>query len=363
MKIWALASMALSVGVACSSGSTPTHDGGGMFHDDAGHGNEASTDGPAPVDSGAAVAAACMSYAMAWCDQLNSCNTVGILMDYGAAAVCQDQVGAECINELSAPMTGESPADRMACVSAIPGWGCSDFLNNQNAPAACAPKSGGVASGGGCGFSSQCSTGFCSVAHKAQCGKCASLPVAGDKCAKTQDCGPTGDLVCAGNVCYAPGAVGAPCTPPALDMPCLFPLSCTGYMMKTKTPGTCQLPVQSAGSTCSPGALKNPDCDLSMGLVCDGSGKPPHTCVAVSLAATGAACGTSTGQRVFCSNGANCSAPPGPGSNGTCIPAIPDKGSCELMMPKGAQCLSPARCIAPAKSKSGTCEFDNASGC
>jgi hypothetical protein len=302
------------------------------------------------------VASACMSFATEACTQLSHCSKVAIQRDYGALGACVTTQATICTNELSSPSTGTSAADREACAGAISGWACSDFLSQTSPPTACAPKTGMLASGRACAFSSQCQSGFCAVEPKAACGTCATAPVAGAACTMLTNCGQ--GLVCSlAGKCAAPGGTGASCGP---DSPCQLGFACVGYKAKTKTMGTCQALVASAGLACSVLDAKTPSCDAEQGLVCNAM---TATCDPLTLAAPGGACGEIKGQGVGCSDGASCSVKGDGGVVGTCTAALPDDAACERTV-SGAHCATQERCIVVGDAgTSGTCEFNGATAC
>ena len=312
MRKWASAAVALAfVGLACGgsgSGGDAGKEGGGAGSGGtggtSGHPNDGGKDAKDTGGGGPTIASACMTFAMTQCANLESCSKVLIKENYLNLTACVAAQNTLCVNELSAPSTGSTPADKVACAAAINSQSCADFIAEQNIPAACVIKPGTVASGGACAFNAQCSTSFCQGMAKSECGTCAAAPAEGAACMGS--CGQ--GLVCdaMSKTCVKVGEAGATCSATA---PCAVEagLWCVGADPKTGTTGTCMAGVATVGAACDFGLTKGPACDASKGLTCDATSK---VCVAVMFAGPAKPCGLIAGVRGECIDNATCQATP-----------------------------------------------------
>jgi hypothetical protein len=348
-----IAFLALALaGLACGGSSSNNTPGDGGTKSD-GSMNKDSSMGPTAME-------ACMARTTAQCALVAKCSPYDLAIHYGTQDGCVQALTPNCIDSLSAPSSGATPTTAEACAMAYSSWSCEDFENNVNPPAACAQKTGSLASGAACGFPAQCQSGFCAIPPNALCGTCATQPSAGDSCANLTTCG-TG-LTCDGksSTCVAYGAMGAQCS---ADAPCGYLLSCVGANAKMGIMGTCQTAVQMVGAACEPKAATSAACAFALGLTCNSTSK---TCQMATFSGSGGACGFVDDQEAYCSLGGVCSA--AAGKAGTCTAAAATGGACGGST--GVGCMTPARCIGSSSGGdagdagvSGTCQLDNASSC
>jgi hypothetical protein len=320
--------------IACS-GSTPMS----MQGDDA----------PPPPGDGSIVpgdslskADACMMYATARCTQLQTCSASDLAHDYGPLAACESRQALECTQRLKAVDTGDTESTMLACGAALAGETCAAFLGNS-LPAACitaGPNSGT------CAFLGQCATSYCAIGASTLCGVCQDTPVAGASCAD-QSCGNT--LVCDGNnhLCAVPAESGKPCN---ATIPCDHGLACVGDTAQQN--GTCQPEVATLGGACDSTRKTRATCSADAGLTCSTT---TAKCVALPLAATGAACGVINGTETECAAGGTCNA-----TTNKCVAPAGDGSACDTK--NGPGCFFPARCIPSAPGlTTGTCQLDGSS--
>ncbi|MGD0679579.1 MAG: hypothetical protein ABSC94_29675, partial [Polyangiaceae bacterium] len=173
--------------------------------------------------SGPSAETACSNNASAVCMLMQTCTPANVESTYGSEAICETRVTASCLDGLSAPSTGSNAGRVEACAQAYAAYGCDDYRNKTNLPAACLPAQGTLASGATCLYAAQCQSSFCALVPGSTCGACAAPPQAGDSCALLTSCGAT--LTCTTDtlVCVNPGAQGQACGPGA---PCGAALSC-----------------------------------------------------------------------------------------------------------------------------------------
>ena len=354
--ILVVAAFALYLG--CSVSSTADEGDGGTFADtggggggDTGGGHDAGQADTGPVDAGTSPGTACGDVAHARCARLDSCsNGTLVTVRYGDTATCESREKASCLASLAAPSAGGTPDTVEACARALPGEGCSDFLDT-NPVAVCVARSGGLENGKPCAFSGQCTSTYCSVDTGGLCGVCAAVPAQNDSCGKTADCGNRGGLVCANNVCVAHGALNAQCDSAA---PCGPGLTCVGSSTTVK--GTCQASGVKAGDTCDPKHQTGAGCDKNLGLTCDTTAK---TCVTVTLVGAGEVCDN---KLIDCKAGAACVVPSG-ASQGTCVAAANDGEACDTGA--GPSCLPTARCVWTSSDggTAGVCTLPDGTAC
>ncbi len=241
---------------------------------------------------------------------------------------------------------------------------------------------------------------------------CAPLPTAGQGCPKAHWC--AAGLVCDGDQCQAPGAVGAAC---ASDDGCQLPLIC-GPDKKCATPiasgGACQSTSQCAsglrcaGGSCAAALALASAClgdqcgagdwcvQTSLQFVCRSKGKAGEACSGAEACADGLFCdyeggsvckplpklgekcpGFACAAGLSCDATATCVTSPGegeactPGASPTCAAGLgcdPGTGKCAKPGGVGSTCLdgqcapgsycdylgNPPKCAAP-KGKDGPC--------
>lgn len=291
---------------------------------------------------------ACTDLAAAFCEKASSCAATFVQLEYGDTTTCSTRIKSGCLTGLAAPSTAMTASDTAACAAAAKAGTCAQLLDNDS-PAACLPKSGGLADSKPCTADSQCKSAFCALdSDKATCGLCAPKPAAGGKCASNNCPAP---LKCSEDgTCNKPVAVGQACSN---SIPCAQGGVCFG--MK------CVANVATEGAACDP--MAGPQCDGTKGLFC-----LTKKCVKAKVVAAGAECGfdydaatMSLRNATLCEkagwcNGVDFAAMP-PVFKGKCEPAAKDGDACiaDSAFNKGPGCMEPAECV------SGKCQLaDNA---
>jgi len=300
---------------------------------------------------GSTTSATCASYAYARCSKLQGCSPTAVLYRYGSTGECEAIYSGLCENSRNAPSTGATAATETACSNAlspnaVPPWACSDFLYNENIPAACATPTGSLANGAPCGVAQQCQSGYCALPLYAACGTCAPVPAAGSSCAELI-CPPS--LTCSNQVCVAFAQEGASC---GASQPCSDGLACV--VANGAATGTCTQGVTTANAPC---VFTGAGCDFYDGLACNAQ---TGLCEQAMLAAAGQACGTVGAQSVSCIDGL-C-------DRGACVAFLLPGDPCDTAA--GASCITDARCIvgvgpdaAADGGAVGTCQLNGASLC
>jgi hypothetical protein len=276
---------------------------------------------------------ACTDYAAAFCGKLQSCAPVLVSGLYADVTTCQARAKIGCMAALSAPGTTTTPNKLDDCAHALMPLGC-DVVFQRTPPTACIPAAGPLADGMACGDDGQCHSGYCRKAPGMTCGTCGPTGAAGATCARDEDC--NAQLKCQNAKCAALVAPGGTCD---ADTPCLPPSVCAGSNVCT-TPGA-------LGAACD---MTHP-CDFLQAQYCDPKSK---TCVAVTLASSGVACGMINGAFVACAGSSQCLMDAKTGTK-SCSAVAPDGTSCDLTT--GPTCLSPAECL------NGVCHLPNAAAC
>lgn len=314
-----------------------------------------------PGDSGPTADMACTDTARATCTEAQTCTPATVQATYGDEPTCEVRIKASCLNTLAAPGTGGSPAKTEACAQAYATYGCADYRNRTNIPAACQQVTGSVANGSACEFAGQCQSGFCAIVPGNACGTCAITPQQGDSCAQLTSCGQTLTCTIDTLVCTSLAAQGQSC---GQGQPCGAGLSCVAPG-GDGTPGTCQPAGAQVGAACDGSLKTSASCDNALGLYCDGTKKE---CAQTTYAGDGQACGYDSvaATNVQCTGGTCEGAIASQAQLGTCAGRAADDGLC--VVPDGgastpsAGCLPPARCVA-AGDEGNTCQVVTASGC
>jgi hypothetical protein len=333
------------LGVACGSSGSAKSFGPG----------DASKDS-SMMDASPLITATCANVAMAECAKLETCSPLLMQTRYGSVSTCQTRLSATCANALDAPSTGNSPAQLDACLKVYGTWSCTDYIDNVNAPAACAQQKGKLASGAACAFPAQCETGFCAIRPHAVCGTCADAPKVGDSCADLTTCGEGLLCIASSKSCATLGTVGETCD---ADSPCGAHLSCIGANAAKATVGKCQTSVAKKGATCDPTNQTGPGCDFDAGFVCNSMSKE---CEPITVSPAGGPCDSDDHQFAVCSASGSCSASEA-GALGTCTAAAVDGKACTTAA-KGPGCLVPARCILTTDGgTTGTCQVEETPMC
>jgi len=322
-------------------------------------------DEPAPAAPAMTIAEACDDLAHALCNLRVTCTNAvestgsSLLRVYGDMDTCLSREALQCQNQAKATGSGSNPAHIERCVSAVADEACADFFDNVPPPA-CIPG-GSRAAGEPCAFNSQCSSGYCGGTAHAICGSCGTAPGAGGDCT-TSNCGR--DLICVAStdLCQSRGSEGALCSS---ALPCRSDLNCTLMTTTNPTNGATADMMSScavagmAGAACG---TNTSNCDGMQGLYCGGT-KGARTCMGVSYAAAGAACGMlADGTHAMCIAG-DCYANGGLATGtdaGTCTGFAGDGQPCDAEL--GPTCLAPARCVTTNGSK-GVCTLPLGASC
>src|SRR5262249_26873477 len=148
---------------------------------------------------------ACNQFGTAICAALEACGPALLQYLYGTMANCVSRQALGCSTDQTAPGTGRTTTQIVACAQAVPSITCSD-LAAGNIPDVCQPVPGTVINGAGCGSSAQCQSTHCEKPDTG-CGTCAPRQPAAGNCTSNDGCNV--GLVCANNKCVTPGAMGA----------------------------------------------------------------------------------------------------------------------------------------------------------
>ena len=323
-----------------------------------------SNDGPSAME-------ACTQEQNALCALRMSCAAYSVAHLYTDLAACESRGVAACESALSASGTAQTPTGVEACAVAYPTETCTAFFDGDPV-AACSPPAGSKATGAACGAAGQCASTFCAIPRYQICGTCQPLPTAGATCEVAADCGR--NMACASaagaatGTCVAYAAANAPCLTNA--QPCEADLSCVGDDVANSTMGTCQPSGTSVGAACDGSRKTMASCAADLGLACipAAKGSAVGTCQAITLAATGSACGDVGAMPITgfatCAAGGGC-VKPSAGATGTCMAPAADGATCNNDPTIGPPCLTGAKCVVPSASTStaGTCMTPNASSC
>jgi hypothetical protein len=316
-----VAGAALSFSSACSSSSSPSAD------------------------------QACADVATARCQKMQECNPQGLLNTYGDLSSCESRQSANCVMNLAAPQTANTPAHTESCAQATPSQSCSDFALG-NVPSACTPPAGPRDAGSPCSVSAQCATAYCLISRTSACGVCAPQPRVGDSCANN-GCGP--GLLCDSmtSQCVAPVGTGGSCTGSSV---CAPGYTCIGNT--DTTTGTCVALATTVGASCDV-ADGGTRCDGRQGLYCNVP--QGRVCAKVADATATLECGTVDGGVIDCTAGAFCQKAAG-SKSGICIAPAVDGAACDRV--NGPTCASPSRCVLSVEGgTTGTCQTTNPSAC
>jgi hypothetical protein len=306
---------------AKSSGSGPPGGSGGGVGNGGSGGSAAGMGGGAAGSGGGGGGATgnraqlCNELALASAAKAAACTPFLQIFRYGSQPAQAARIRLNC-NLYDLPSVLFPPSPFKPCADALQAEPCNDWIDGAVPPACLGP--GALAEGATCTAGYQCATDLCDIPATG-CGKCATLPPAGDPCYKGF-C--AAGLVCnPGGICAKPGRAGETCDENA---PCAESLGCHG--------GVCG-PRGAPGANCA----SNDECDIYHGSIC---GMMNTTCVNVS---TGPMCTLNPdGSYVFCGGGATCQA------DGSCTPAAADGAAC-TMTDKGPDCLWPAQCLSDMK--------------
>jgi len=262
----------------------------------------------------------CDALAAAACEQLGSCSPFKLKTAFGTAAECTRVVAGVCAHFEDA---GTS-LDWAGCANALNAPYCAAINAKGAIPLVCLSPRGGRASGEECGRNADCASLSCQ--KKVGCGTCLARGAVDEACLAADEC--EDGLVCNLGHCAQPVAPGAHCDLKA-DLRCPPGTLCVDNKCK---------PDGIEGETCGDVFAR---CSHGLGFACRNGG-----CTALSAAAKGEACGTSSNAE--CAVGA-CS---GTWSDQQCVKASDLGGLCN----PGA-CRSPYTCV------DGKCAIEEASSC
>jgi hypothetical protein len=272
---------------------------------------------------------ACASWTTAYCERINSCMPVAIVVAFGDVATCVTRSRLTCPPVFDVAGSSLTPQGLDDCAKALPAASCEELISH-NPPAACRPKPGTLVNGTACGIDNQCQSGYCKT--NGLCGVCSGRATAGGSCEQQDDC--DYGLYCASKLCVAPAGPGATCDQ---GHPCRTDLSCVG--------GTCATPL-APGAKCDP--LKA-ECEEAKGYFCT---PKSQVCAAAKQAKAGEACGVLEDGYGACVSGGFCKMA---GLSGSCVAAAADGATCSDTA--GPHCQSPATCV------NGLCKLDDPSTC
>lgn len=298
-----------------------------------------SSSSSSPGGGGTTVQQACTDISAAFCAKFNSCAPLYISLSYPDIATCQTRVINGCTSFPTANGSKLTADQIEACAKAVQAASCSTIIDGGVGSLPECNVSGTLDNGKPCAGNYQCSSGFCPVDSKTQCGTCAAQTNVGDACVDTScSAGQTCVTSSTDKVgkCQKPAAAGADCTGS-----CVYGTSCVS--------GKCTAYLKD-GDACD--ATNGPTCDLANGYVCKVvSGTTAGKCGKITLPKTGEACDVSTYW--ICGGSARCSVT-GSGS-GTCQAPAADGASCDAT--KGPDCMAPASCV------SGVCKLTDVNSC
>jgi len=243
-----------------------------------------------PDMAGPAILTACADAAHARCARVAACSTGSpsyLLRFWGDQGTCETRIKLECESEAGAPGSLLDGAAIERCAAGYAGQICADRFAGYKPPACL--SNGSRSNGMGCFFDTQCSSGFCNLPGGSSCGSCAAQTVAGtSSCTVNSDC--AGREVCAGGFCQVRSGLNLACS---ATRPCDEELSCVS--------GACKQDVATSGATCDTTGTTAANCDGDLALYCNASNKCADAAAAtISMPA----CGTVSGVRTYCTNGA-----------------------------------------------------------
>jgi len=242
---------------------------------------------PEVLRSTRSVDASCGDFAAARCADFVLCASLADRARFADESECVAHVARGCIENanLLGVIGGAERADD--CARALRALDCHDRRDPDTQLRACTrpgePPRGALADDAPCVNDAQCAGGAC-VHDGERCGRCATAPTLGAKCAKTSDCGAT-DLICTSGACAARRSVDAACDE---DAECRVGLSCIM--------GRCAIGTMREGEVCIAGTNA---CDPRDALRC--LGEEWTRCVRYEVLELGASCAdASLGLPVLC---------------------------------------------------------------
>jgi hypothetical protein len=290
---------------------------------------EGGTGGSPQLESGADTTSAldadtvCKDHAAAVCAMIDSCAYL-MKTAYGSTTTCLAREKISCLEVLSAPGTGFTPASMQACTRSMSsGQGCLSYVP---APG-CRPR-GTLPDGAKCWTSSQCLGGDCLIPGGNACGICGQPAVQGGDCYSYLDCVNAPQMYCRTTSVTKPGT----CTPGVtLGNQCtdITGLYCQPDLWCNK--GVCtNAPRPQLNEPCDPIDQR---CDDVMGLTCDST---TRKCTALTVGDPGQLC-----PSYVCAAGGACKDPNL--STRMCVASVTEGQACDEV--NATRCLSPAFCL------------------
>ncbi len=309
----------------------------------------------------------CDKLAKARCAQLKTCAMFELERLYGDETRCVTVLTRLCVDDLTWPFTGDTPARVDACATATMNQTCADWSRGVALPA-CTVAEGRIERGAPCIASAQCDSRNCTIPANDLCGTCGEPlrnRVAGQACTNTNQC--VAGLICpalAPRICQSPAKLDEACTDSLL---CSAGLSCVGR--GTGGLGVCRL-LGAEGAACDTTRRTAPTCETRAGLFCkldvaDGGASdpdagtdggadaapPPTTgrCAKLALADVGGACRVvPDGDNIVCRSGATCQRPmvdSSASTMGTCVARVAADQACNTQAQTGPMCEDGLRCL------------------
>lgn len=277
---------------------------------------------------------ACRDWAGRLCAGLEKCTPAAFSSSYPSVEACTNRKATQCLIVRFAPgMDLADTDDPRPCLDGYDFSTCASTLRviteSQPFPAAC-PHGAGV-DGTPCWYAEGCEGQVCLNANASGCGKCGHLPTAGQACT-SWECAP--GTYCDGT-CKPRGESGAAC---AATSQCMADLACVAGKCAPRLP---------AGASCA-GDDRDP---CVRGTTCNPLG---HTCVTITSAGLGQACGIVDADTVaFCTPEAYCKGGFSTESPGVCVARKQD----------GEACTPPEGCLEPAQCFLGKCQIIAGNAC
>jgi hypothetical protein len=250
---------------------------------------------PSEADQLARESSACVLYARAQCERMETCNG----MD---AADCGN-MGYSCPWALFSAGSTRTVENVLDCASRFATWSCDDIRTGKDLDCM---TPGTRALGQACIYGAECQSSHCLVAGNG-CGSCQNMALPGGACDATTAC-PEGQTCSAGTCSTPPAPVypkaGEACKPgDACD---------TSLYCQTSAPG--------GASVCVPLVAENSPCDTffscAQGLYCSSS----HQCR--RLPSSGEACAMNVSGNATCGDGLRC-------FSQQCLPPGKEGDSCD----------------------------------
>ncbi len=295
--------------------------------------------------SGASRDDACTAIVDALCSNFQACLPFAITLAYGDVATCNSRGKLGCASSFDATKTSTTPDFVAACAPVQKAQTCTQLQNDP--PALCVPKPGGLENGAGCGDDGQCKSTWCAKSDSVNCGVCAAVSTSGGACVTVRKSDGTDEkkcsrgLSCAADKCAKAALAGEACSD---AKPCVLGTTCFN--------GSCTA-AGKAGAKCDADGKTQPACDFFAGTFCN---QTTGVCQVIGVAGFGEPCGIILASREFkmCRAGGKCVGAMGV-TAGTCVAPAADGAACDPV--EGPDCVAPAKCV------EGRCKLPSASAC